>query len=278
MGATGVNICTMFDSNYRAKGFALLASIRRHMPTAQVFLLALDDEVARRAEETELDPDNMVRLSAVEDAALRAARAGRTWQEYVWTLTPAWALYCMEDFGLGSIAYMDADCYLFDDLQPLYDEVVGADVAIISHRFTPAHQRRLEGFGTYNVSWTYFKNSPIGMKCLREWRDQCLSWCYLRQENGKCGDQGYLNDWPQKYRAHVVQHLGADLAPWNQEQYEYCTLDGKFVVDDDVRCDPLLFYHFHGWESQSHWTNFSLHPMVAKHVYMPYEAELARVA
>lgn len=47
MEGQGVNICTLFDSAYAPKGFALLASIRRHMPEARMFVLALDDDVQR---------------------------------------------------------------------------------------------------------------------------------------------------------------------------------------------------------------------------------------
>ena len=33
-----------------------------------------------------------------------------------------------------------------------------------------------------------------GLKALKWWRDRCLEWCYARIEDGKFGDQFYIED------------------------------------------------------------------------------------
>ena len=171
---------------------------------------------------------------------------------------------------MGSIAYIDADCFLFADLAPLYDEVGDAPVAIIPHRWTPKHADRLRSAGIYNVSWVYFNRS--GLQCLIDWRADCLEWCYWEvKPDGRFADQGYLNDWPQRYGAHVVQHLGANLAPWNQEQYTYEVNGTGLMISDGKRTDPLLFYHFHGYQNAQMRTGYTLHPAVMEHIYKPYE-------
>lgn len=274
-----MNICTLFDSAYAPKGFALLASIRRHMPEARVFVLALDDDVMN---DITVPGVKVIPLAWINDRGVLEARNNRTWQEFVWTLASVWAFYAVAHFDLDSIAYMDADTFLFSDLAPLYDEVGEADVAIIPHRWTPKYEKRLRPNGIYNVSWVYFKSSPVGIECLRTWTDQCLKWCYYANDAGRFADQGYLNDWPERWGAHVVEHLGANLAPWNQEQYRYAVDGhGRLTIHNSTRHDPLLFYHFHELELKggrvSRRTNYPLAREVARYVYPPYEAELGRV-
>jgi hypothetical protein len=60
-------------------------------------------------------------------------------------------------------------------------------------------------------------------------------------EDGRYGDQKYLDDWPTRFENVVVlQHKGAGLAPWNLAGYT-CSIQGKQVYVDEV---PLIFYHF----------------------------------
>jgi hypothetical protein len=92
-----------------------------------------------------------------------------------------------------------------------------------------------------------FKKNHDGLLALRWWRNACLNWCYNRVEEGKFGDQKYLDDWTTRfYGVHEIKHLGAGVAPWNVQQYLIerqnqgpllKTASGDFV--------PVLFYHFH---------------------------------
>ena len=97
--------------------------------------------------------------------------------------------------------------------------------------------------------------------------------------NGKgVGEQGYLDDLQLKYGCHIVQHLGANLAPWNQEQYDY-DWDGEHLFVNGHR---LLFYHFHEFRHTNDGrvlkrTGYKLHPVVVDRVYRVYEAEIARI-
>lgn len=273
-----VDICSMWDSNYHTRGLALLVSLYRHLPDFHLYVLALDDGV-RGYFKTHRAPEvTVIGLEQVETPDLQVARRNRTWQEYVWTLTPALTCYCLDQFPLAQLAYLDADCYLFADLAPLYAEVGPAEVGIIPHRWAPRHTARLAPNGIYNVSWVYFRANQIGWDCAQEWRRECVDWCYYRKEDTRFADQGYLNDWPQQHRAHVVQHLGADLAPWNQEQYAYTAEDGRLQISDGKRKDPLLFYHFHEavvrHRQLVHKTNYPLAPAVSQYVYSTYAAEL----
>lgn len=266
-----IALCSMWDYNYHRKGLALIESLRRHVPNFALCVLALDDWVYEYLAQNKRHGVVVISLAEIESTELIKAKCDRKWIEYIWTLTPYLTRFAFDLLEADSIAYIDADCFLFNDLAPLYDEVGAASCAIIPHRWTPLHANRLRTAGIYNVGWVYF--SKDGLQCLEDWRDNCLEWCYWRVENdGRFADQGYLNDWPTRYGAHVVQTLGAGLAPWNQEQYIYSMNGRGLMISDGKRTDPLLFYHFHGYRSPQERTGYALHPMVAEHVYKSYEA------
>jgi len=208
-----VTLCTMFDSNYLKKGLALIESLRRHVPDFALCVLTLDEDVYSHFHSNRSNSIVALSLNEIEIADLLAVKPLRSPVEYYWTLTPHLTRFAFDLLDTDSIAYIDADCFLFHDLAPLYDEVGAAPIAIIPHRWTPRHADRLRSAGIYNVSWVYF--SRDGLQCLDEWRARCIEWCFWEvKPDGRFADQGYLNDWPQRYGAHVVQHLGANLAPF----------------------------------------------------------------
>jgi hypothetical protein len=75
---------------------------------------------------------------------------------------------------------------------------------------------------------------------------QCLDWCHDYVDQGRFADQGYLDEWPARYQGlHVIPALGANVAPWNVEQYLVSLRHGVPRVD----AEPVIFYHFHGLRS-----------------------------
>lgn len=263
---------SLWDSKYHRKGMALLQSLACHQPDAFVYVLALDDHVYKDL--LGRPHVHAIHLDDFEGPRLKDIRGQRTWQEYCWTLGSVFTYWALVYFDCDEIAYLDADCYLFGSLDPLYASLRDHPLAIIPHRWTPAHADRLRPNGMFNVSWVWFGPSPLAHLVARTWRDQCLDWCYYRIENGKMADQGYLEHWPEHYDAHVVPDLGVGLAPWNQEQYAYAWEGDRLWVTDGVRRDPVTLYHFHGYHSPKDRCGYPLHPKVAQYLYRPYERTL----
>ena len=93
---------------------------------------------------------------------------------------------------------MDADLYFYQDPQILIDEIPkNKSVLITQHNYYPKYDQSKTS-GIYCVQFMYFKNDNEGMKVLKWWRDKCIEWCYNRFEDGKFGDQKYLDDWFKK--------------------------------------------------------------------------------
>ena len=121
-----------------------------------------------------------------------------------------------------------------------------------------------------------FKADERGLTVLQWWQERCLEWCYNRVEDGKFGDQKYLDDWLQRFEGvHVLSHLGGGVAPWNVQQYRLSKRSDHLYVDDS----PLVFYHFHGYKHYADGThelgNYQLSPDVVALLYRPYVQALA---
>jgi hypothetical protein len=131
------------------------------------------------------------------------------------------------------------------------------------------------------VQYLVFRNDDRARRCLEWWRDRCLEWCYAKPEDGKLGDQKYLDDWPQRFDGvHVLQHKGGGLAPWNISQYEVRMDDGRLMADDD----PAIFFHYHGLRLRLDGRHrlappaYLLSADVRRLFYDPYVAALERAA
>jgi hypothetical protein len=144
---------------------------------------------------------------------------------------------------------------------------------IIEHRF-PDHLKHMDAYGIYNVQMMVFRNNNLGMECLKWWRDRCNEWCYNRLEDGKMGDQKYLDDWTIRFRGvHVLQHKGSGVALWNVMRYQIAERGPKVYVDDD----PFIFYHFHQFQilkrgsyDYGEGSIYTLTPENIRLIYKPY--------
>jgi hypothetical protein len=242
-----LHFCTYFDSNYLARGLALYRSLEEHCRRRFVlWIICFDDESYDRLTAIDLDGVRLIRRQDFErnDAGLARAREDRSGVEYFWTCTPSVLLFILaQDPDIELITYLDADLYFFGDPAPIFDELGSNSILIVGHRYAPEHAHFCADSGIYNVGLMAFRSDAEGMRCLRWWRERCIEWCYARVEDGKYGDQKYLDDWPQRFSGVVVlQHTGGGVAPWNISVHPTTCVDGSPQVDGS----PLIFYHFHG--------------------------------
>lgn len=243
--ATPRYFCTLFDSNYLIKGVAMLRSLRHYCPGAAVHVLCMDEQAKTILDKLALPGVTTISLPDVETEEILAVKPTRGVAEYCWTLSPCLPWYVMQNNPhIDFITYLDADLLFYSDVQPLFDEIGDASIAIIEHRFSERLRDR-EVNGRFCVEWVSFRRDEQGMACLWRWREQCIEWCFYRLEEGRMGDQKYLDEWPDRYSScHILMHPGAGIAPWNYSRYQFGESGGQLTVDGA----PLLFYHFHQFQ------------------------------
>lgn len=239
--------CTLFDSGYLIKGVAMLQSLKRFCSEAQVFVLCMDSATQEILEKLPLgDFVVCIPLADIEDDALLGVKNDRSVAEYCWTLSSCFPWYVLQQHSeIDLITYLDADLLFYSSVEPLFDEIGNSSIAIIEHRFSP-QTAHFEVNGRFCVEWVTFRRDDEGMACLSRWREQCIEWCYNRVEDGKMGDQKYLDEWPDRYRGcYILLHTGAGVAPWNYSKYQFSVdRKGRIAVDGDL----LIFYHFHQFQ------------------------------
>lgn len=240
--------CTLFNAAYLARGLAMYNSLTKVCDDFHLYVFAFDDSTYKYFQEAGLPHLTVISLKEFEDSELLRIKGSRTAGEYCWTCTPSTILYCIEKFGLDHCTYIDADMIFYHDPRVLNEEVQSNSVMITEHRYTPEYDQSATS-GIYCVQYVLFKNDERGLKVLRWWRDACIDWCYNRLEEGKFGDQKYLDDWTSRFEGvHVMKHEGGGVAPWNMQQYALKSNDQVLMVKNHNSgiSSSLIFVHFHG--------------------------------
>lgn len=240
------NYCTLFDSYYLNRGLAMHQSLLKNSRDFHLYIFAFDKKSENILKEMALQNVTVISLEEFEDDRLLAVKSTRSKGEYCWTCTSSTIYYCINTFKLDHCTYIDADLYFFSNPNVLVDEMGDSSVLITEHRYTKRYDQSAAS-GVYCVQFITFRNVPAGMKALTWWRDRCIEWCYDRFEDGKFGDQKYLDDWTTRFEGvHVLKNLGGGVAPWNVQQFSVEFGDTITVVERTTgRRFTLIFFHFH---------------------------------
>lgn len=276
-----MNFCTHFDSNYLPHALTLASSLERNAKSYKLFMICMDDKSYKYLNDNPLNNVQILHIKELEKKfpLLKIAKLNRNRIEYFFTCSPAICNYLMDRFNfIDSITYLDADLYFFSDPVNVFNEIKDKSIAIVEHRFHWTTKRQLK-YGRFNVGWVTFKNDIEGKKCLKQWMENCLDWCYQKVEKDRFGDQKYLNRWPSLYKnLHIIENKGVNLAIWNISNYNLSLSENQVFIDNQ----PLIFYHFANIDQISKSTfntNLSrvfinLKGILLDKIYTPYLKEL----
>lgn len=242
--------CTLFDSFYLSRGLAVYDSLKEHSSGFHLFIFTFDDLAYEILLDLKLDFVTLVSLTEFETNELKEVKKERSKAEYCWTCTPSVITYVLERYKVPHCTYIDSDLYFYSDPGVLVSELQAnnKNVLITEHRysFLPRLYEEKRA-GRFCVQFVTFLNQDNSLEVLEKWRKQCIDWCYARHEDGKFGDQKYLEEWPDSYsNVHILNHLGGGVAPWNIQRYKLSN-KGPLIMGNTKKSANmfyLVFYHF----------------------------------
>jgi hypothetical protein len=241
--------CTLFDAGYLSRGMALYRSLQRWARPFRLHVLCMDEIVERALSPFVGDEMALVPHRDFASERMQRIRGERSRAEYCWTCTPVLIDHLFERSPeLPLLTYLDADLYFFASPESLFDEMGAASSLITPHFYSPQYDNSATA-GRYCVQFMPFRNDPKGREVLSWWRDACQDWCFYREEDGKLGDQKYLDDWLARYPGGVIEtkQRGAGVAPWNSDQYRFEKSGARVIGSGKGGGEPFpaIFYHFH---------------------------------
>lgn len=265
---------TLFDNLFLPQGLALHKSMERHVRNYTLWVLCMDDEVHEVLCKLNLPNVRLLRLSKLETPELLAVKPHRSKGEYCWTLTPFAPRFVFEaEASVPRVTYLDADMWFRKNPLAIFRELEssGKEVLITDHAYTPEDDKSAIA-GQYCVQFMTFTRE--GGEAVRKWwEERCIEWCFARPEEGKFGDQKYLDDWPVRFAnsVHILTDKELVLAPWNATRFPY----GNAVV-----------WHFHalrivsglGQELVAEYGEYRLPKCTRDNVYLPYLDDLWAVS
>ncbi|MES3002267.1 MAG: glycosyl transferase [Pseudomonadota bacterium] len=263
---------TIFDSAYLLQGLALHRSMQRNIPSFRLWVVCVDHDAWRMLGDLQLPGVTALAVADLETAELRAVKGARSRGEYCWTLTPFAPRFVFDaDPTVERVTYVDADLWFRRSPAPVFREfeASGKQVLITDHAFAPEYDQSAIA-GQYCVQFMTF-NRDAGEPVRKWWEERCIEWCYARLEDGKFGDQKYLDHWPEMFpdQVHVLADKSLLLAPWNASTIPY----GHSVA-----------FHFHGlkvyrgYKVLKRGANYKVPRVVDEQIYDRYLLDLAEGA
>jgi hypothetical protein len=259
---------TLFDLGFAPQGLALHLSLQRHAGEHTLWVICMDEGVKDLLEKLHLPNVNALPLSDLETPELLNIRPTRTRAEYCWTLTPfAFDAVFDRESSATRVTYVDADVWLLRDPEPIFFDFdkSGAGVQITEHAYSPEYDQEATS-GRYCVQFLTMERQRSDH--VRErWQQQCIDWCFARAEDGRFGDQKYLDDWPIEFPSlvHVASPRSRFQGPWNATRFPY---------------SEAITYHFHslrvvkGDRVRKVSRGYSIPEPHEVHVYRPYLIDL----
>jgi hypothetical protein len=259
---------TVFDSLFLPQGIALHMSMERTISNYVLWIICVDDKTYEALTLLSLPNTRLLSLKLIETPELLKIKPTRTTGEYCWTLTPFAPRFVFEaDKSINRVTYIDADLWFLASPVAIILELEksGKSVLITDHAYAAECDKSLSS-GQFNVQFMTFMRLE-GESVRKWWEERCIEWCFNRLEDGKLGDQRYLDKWPQQFpnKVHILRNKELALAPWNASRFPF---------------GNAVFYHFHGLRITSRNSvntgGYTLPSPVLKYVYEPYLKDLEK--
>jgi hypothetical protein len=256
------NFVTLFDKNFLPQGITLYNSLAKTAPEFCLWVICIDSECKKILDQLNKPHIKTIELANVETEQLLKVKSERSRAEYCWTLSPFTPKFVFDvDNEVNRVTYIDADTYFMKNPSIIFKEFEASQKAVLisEHAYAPEYDQSTLS-GKYCIQFMVFIRNE-GESVRKWWEDRCIEWCYNRFEDGKFGDQKYLDSWPELFndKVHVLSNKELLLAPWNATRFPHSN---------------AVMYHFHGVRllknGRINLGNYLLPRILVKNVYGSY--------
>ena len=245
-----LNFCLMTTANYITKALVMYDSLMKECKNDFNFFYYAFDQLTydylKKLNYKNIIPIPLHDLENFYPELVKTKKT-RSTAEYFFTCTPHIMDYALKNYDIDHITYVDADLFFYNDPIAILKEVKNDSVLITEHRYFPDNNDSVSG--KYCVQFIPIMNDESGNKVIDWYKEKCIEWCYLKAEDGKWADQGYLNHWPEIFDNIVVmENRGGGVARWNSDAYSFVKEnDNLKAFNSEINKDvDIIFYHFEG--------------------------------
>jgi hypothetical protein len=244
---------TSINNFYLAKARVLAKSVKKHIPEAP-FILILSDKIPPNFS---LDEEPFDEVITVDQLSIPVDNIN------LWIFTHSIVELCTAVKGQAlynllekndKVVYLDPDIAVFDDLNILDNLLDQYDIVFTPHQTVPEENDRdiisneicsLQ-HGTYNFGFFAVRSNVNGKSYAKWYRDRLVKYCIDDKLNGLFTDQRWGDIAPALFEnLYIWKHPGANISTWNLTHRSVSKQDAKYYVNGE----PLLFYHFSGFDS-----------------------------
>jgi len=237
------NFCTIFDYAYFAKGLALYHSLSK-VCDFHLYTFSPSEKCISAIHQKNFPNVTVIPFKEIETKELLKVKATRTLGEYYWTIKATCIKHLFNNIKLNFVTYVDTDSFFYSSPKPFFEELGEKSVLIVPHNFSPQYIKEIKN-GIFNAGFISFKNDKLGLIALDWWNEKFIEWCFSKKEDGKFGDQMYLNQLADFEGVHTLKHRGA-LANWNVQQYKFIKTNDSIIGKAESYNEfEIIFYHFH---------------------------------
>lgn len=273
------NIVIGTDANYLLKAVVYYKSLYKYYKNFTLHIFCFDDVTLKTLKKLNLKNVVLYNQDDFETEELLALKKSKKRSyEYYWAINAYITKFVMDKVKPESVLFSDCDCMFFDSPEIIFNEAKAADVLIQPNNFSIFSVKDFIPVGYYCSSFVFFRNNKNGHRVLNDWHNKCMNWCSSTFENGKFGDQKYLDEWRIKFRkVNEVANPGANVAPWNVQKFDVGKVKGKVVLNGKW---PLIYYHFHSFRinfknnkyviTGDRNNSYEINKYVIDNIYKPY--------
>lgn len=240
------HIVTGADANYLHKLLVFYRSLSKHHRHFMLHIFCFDDVAYGILKKLNYENVILYHTSEFETQELLKVKSSKQRRyEYYWTCNPFITLKVLDEQKTDFIASADCDLMFFDSPEAIFEEMDGADALIQPNNFSFQFEKDCLTVGYYCTSLQCFRKNNNGRNILNWWHKRCMEWCSSKFEDGKFGEQKYLDDWRLRFRnVSEVTNIGANVAPWNIQKFDLSKLDGRVLINGKW---PIIYFHFHSF-------------------------------